>query len=241
MTNEKLREATGLLYECRDMLALYDGRHADLYKKVWEWCRANRNAAVTTLTSNVRADPEMDLSWQTWLTHRDRLPAEVYNIARSAFVASWAAARSHDNETGESRATADVVAERRRQVDDEGWDAEHDDQYQNSGQMAQAAAAYALRASPAQYNHAHDLWPWSDEWWKPKDVRRDLVRAAALIIAEIERLDRHSQKALEQWPKSIAGEAPFCNCIAVTGQCAGWDEANQSRLLLQPGERAGPK
>lgn len=98
----------------------------------------------------------------------------------------------------QSRATADVIAERRRQVDDEGWDAEHDDQYQNSGQMAQAAAAYALRASPAQYNHAHDLWPWSDEWWKPKDVRRDLVRAAALIIAEIERLDRHSQKAGEQ-------------------------------------------
>lgn len=34
------------------------------------------------------------------------------------------------------------------------------------------------------------LWPWSGEWWKPKDRRRDLVRAAALIVAEIERLDR---------------------------------------------------
>lgn len=32
-------------------------------------------------------------------------------------------------------------------------------------------------------------------------------------------------KALEQWPRSQAGEAPFCNCIAVKGQCAGWDEA----------------
>ncbi|MBB2698904.1 UNVERIFIED_ORG: hypothetical protein GGI66_003581 [Rhizobium esperanzae] len=36
-------------------------------------------------------------------------------------------------------------------------------------------------------------WPWSDEWWKPKDRRRDLVRAAALLIAEIERLDRASE------------------------------------------------
>jgi hypothetical protein len=35
-----------------------------------------------------------------------------------------------------------------------------------------------------------DLWPWHDDWWKPKDRRRDLIRAAALIVAEIERLDR---------------------------------------------------
>jgi hypothetical protein len=34
------------------------------------------------------------------------------------------------------------------------------------------------------------LWPWGGDWWKPKDRRRDLVRAAALIVAEIERLDR---------------------------------------------------
>ena len=35
-------------------------------------------------------------------------------------------------------------------------------------------------------------WPhtWDASWWKPKDRRRDLVRAGALIIAEIERLDR---------------------------------------------------
>lgn len=33
-------------------------------------------------------------------------------------------------------------------------------------------------------------WPWDASWWKPRGARRDLVRAAALIIAEIERLDR---------------------------------------------------
>lgn len=35
-------------------------------------------------------------------------------------------------------------------------------------------------------------WPlsWAKSWLKPKDRRRDLIRAAALIIAEIERLDR---------------------------------------------------
>jgi len=33
-------------------------------------------------------------------------------------------------------------------------------------------------------------WPWAEKWWKPKNERRDLVKAAALILAEIERLDR---------------------------------------------------
>jgi hypothetical protein len=41
------------------------------------------------------------------------------------------------------------------------------------------------------------LWPWSVQWWKPKDRRRDLVRAGALIVAEIERLDRAAARA---WP-----------------------------------------
>ena len=35
-----------------------------------------------------------------------------------------------------------------------------------------------------------DDWPWSDKWWKPKDKIRDLVRAGALIAAEIDRLQR---------------------------------------------------
>ena len=40
-------------------------------------------------------------------------------------------------------------------------------------------------------NEAYPVgWPWHRQWWKPKNARRDLVRAAALIVAEIERLDR---------------------------------------------------
>ena len=30
-------------------------------------------------------------------------------------------------------------------------------------------------------------WPWALNWWKPKDRRRDLIRAGALIVAELER------------------------------------------------------
>jgi len=103
-----------------------------------------------------------------------------------------------------SDALRDVAAERRRQVEVEGWTPEHDDQH-TDGSMAQAAAAYALKARSDE-SHANGvrirppyLWPdtWHPSWWKPKDRRRDLVRAAALIIAEIERLDRSSATEIQ--------------------------------------------
>ena len=78
-------------------------------------------------------------------------------------------------------AIADIAAERRRQVEAEGWTPEHDDAHDDN-ELSRAAACYAIG------NVAY--WPWEAMWWKPKDRRRDLVRAAALIVAEIERLDR---------------------------------------------------
>lgn len=78
-------------------------------------------------------------------------------------------------------AARDVLAERRRQIEAEGWTQEDDDK-QTDSEMAHAAACYAL-------NNA-SVWPYSISWWKPTDRRRNLVKAGALIIAEIERLDR---------------------------------------------------
>jgi hypothetical protein len=95
-----------------------------------------------------------------------------------------------------TQAITDVLAERRRQVESEGWDAEHDDGHA-AGDLALAGACYAANA--AGFAEVCDVagacvWPWASEWWKPKDKRRDLVRAAALIVAEIERLDRAKPK-----------------------------------------------
>jgi len=84
-----------------------------------------------------------------------------------------------------------VIAERRRQIVKEGWTAEHDDQH-TGFQLSLAAACYALRAPRPELSVVppHD-WPWDREWWKPgPDSRRMLVKAAALLIAEIDRLDR---------------------------------------------------
>lgn len=85
----------------------------------------------------------------------------------------------------------DVIAERQRQVEAEGWTPEHDDTHAR-GEMAEAAGSYAIKAAYTLNGRSYwpHHWPWHMDWWKPKNPRRDLVRAAALIIAEIERLDR---------------------------------------------------
>lgn len=91
----------------------------------------------------------------------------------------------------ETAAIEDVLAERRRQVEGEGFSPRHDDHH-SPGELARAGACYAVAASQALESHIYDPppWPWADAWWKPKTPRRDLVRASALLIAEIERLDR---------------------------------------------------
>jgi hypothetical protein len=92
--------------------------------------------------------------------------------------------------TIETQAARDVLAERTRQTEREGWTVEHDDAHR-TGQLAQAAACYALASNGSLRDDLHDeLWPWDQKWWKPYTARRDLVRAAALLLAEIERIDR---------------------------------------------------
>ncbi len=92
------------------------------------------------------------------------------------------------------QAWLDVQAERRRQIEAEGWTPEHDDEHSH-GQMARAAACYALAGSSAPNDGTAALlvslaWPWDEQWWKPTSARRDLIKACALTLAEIERLDR---------------------------------------------------
>lgn len=106
-------------------------------------------------------------------------------MLEAAAVAAWS-----DNIMPSAR---DIIAERQRQIFDEGWTLDHDDRH-DGGDLARAAACYAFNASGASESRASQMlnlcWPWSTNWWKPTDHRRNLVKAGALILAEIERLDR---------------------------------------------------
>lgn len=89
-----------------------------------------------------------------------------------------------------------IAAERRRQIEVEGWTPDQDDTAMPGGLPA-AAACYAIVASlPDAVRATYPVgqppqhWPWVDEWWKPSDRRRELVKAGALIAAEIDRIDR---------------------------------------------------
>ena len=101
-----------------------------------------------------------------------------------------------------SRALLEIAEERARQIDEEGFDVGHDDEHNQRGELVQAAACYAVGAplyglkqppddpdgagEPAYFS----VWPWPERWQKPQTRRRDLVRAGALILAELDRLDR---------------------------------------------------
>lgn len=96
-------------------------------------------------------------------------------------------------------ALADVITERRRQIEVEDWTPAHDDEHRH-GELSAAAVCYAMWASnamdpdePIELANPPAWWPWAKSWWKPREPRRNLVRAAALLIAEIERIDRAPQ------------------------------------------------
>ncbi|EPY8460798.1 hypothetical protein ACXG9X_000343 [Pseudomonas aeruginosa] len=121
-----------------------------------------------------------------------RISEQPYDESKlhSAIAAMLAAAPGKEV----PQAWIDVQAERRRQITAEGWTPEHDDEHAD-GQMARAAACYALAGSSAPNDGTAALlvslaWPWDEQWWKPSTPRRDLVKACALALAEIERLDR---------------------------------------------------
>lgn len=89
-----------------------------------------------------------------------------------------------------SGAARDVLAERKRQIEVEGWTPARDDVYA-MGALAKAAACYAAEAGFQNTEGGiPSMWPWAAAWWKPTNARRDLIKAGALILAEIERLDR---------------------------------------------------
>ena len=95
-----------------------------------------------------------------------------------------------------TRAASEILAERKRQIESKGYKPEYDDNL-NEMELSRAAAAYAVSESCALEDNWYivgKLWPFQPSEYKQKSRRQNLVRAGALIIAEIERLDRLATK-----------------------------------------------
>lgn len=113
----------------------------------------------------------------------------------------------------------EVARERNRQITDETNTTDHDDCH-HAGVLAAAGACYAVSAEvelnpygvfsdgeipdddePLQGPSMDEIlkaWPFHESWFKTTTPRRDLIKAAALIVAEIERIDRQDNSALDE-------------------------------------------
>lgn len=123
-------------------------------------------------------DEEAESHWEAIMAYSD------FRTSDALFHAAELLAAAPGKEV--PQAWLDVQAERRRQITAEGWTPEHDDLY-CAAELPRAAAAYILNGAN---DEAPAIWPFSAKWWKPRDARSNYVRAGALILAEIERLDR---------------------------------------------------
>ena len=91
-----------------------------------------------------------------------------------------------------------IKEERERQVTEEGWTPEHDNEHKHY-ELSKAAVAYLkynfLGIENDYMIRTYD-WPWDPMWWKPSDKSsiagqiKNLTKAGALIAAEIDRLQR---------------------------------------------------
>lgn len=93
-----------------------------------------------------------------------------------------------------------IAAERKRQIETLGYDAEHDAQY-SLGTLAAAGAAYALNATGWDSNAAVSVWPFEIALYHAiapgssmEVVVKKLTAAGAFIAAEIDRIQAEAEE-----------------------------------------------
>lgn len=223
--NQQAQDASEAMGQVTATLLDTDTTEDSLTKEVFSRSAAEQISA-TLLLCGEHAAAAVDASIANPPTKVAGLPTQLVDHSDGPVEHVWF-----------SQAALDVGAERRRQIEAEGRDFSNDDQYTN-GELAAAAGSYALHAHDApepRPNFAPAWWPWGIESWKPSDARRDLVKAGALILAEIERLDRLAAKATdlapeEGLPEGLSWEDAPADAIALIG--GKNDDDDPSRRLL---------
>jgi len=187
--DEAKQEAVDNLDWYRDRVA--DGHHVESDGEFNELCYG-----VVIASASYEVDEVVNA------THHENDEYTNYEIGTEILSLSLDDCDSNNEEKSivVTKAITDILDERERQKSQEGYKNEHDDLYEQN-ELSRAAGSYANYAAncsslheshPSLYQRqvAPDNWPFDKVYWKPKSPRQDLVRAAALLIAEIERIDR---------------------------------------------------
>lgn len=87
-----------------------------------------------------------------------------------------------------------ILLERERQTAQEGFTHENDDRYVN-GELLKAAAVYLLKSAGIALLRLRPLWPWDVKWLKADDKDRNLEKAGALLVAEMDRRARSESRS----------------------------------------------
>lgn len=105
---------------------------------------------------------------------------DIYNKTYEAI--GNAIAQRTPGEPKEKSGVELIADERRRQIEQEGWTSQHDDQWDNF-QLLSAAITYLCVSNG---DHIKRWWPWRMNWFKPSHNRIiNMKKAGALIAAEI--------------------------------------------------------
>lgn len=86
-----------------------------------------------------------------------------------------------------------VIAERLRQIFEEGFNQSHDDENNKGDELVAAAVCYAMPPDARKMFYGY-WWPWSPNWWKPtpENRLRELTKAGALILAAMDKERRRA-------------------------------------------------
>lgn len=109
-----------------------------------------------------------------------------------------------------------ILAERHRQIAEEGHTPEQDDNCL-AHELMIAGACYEREPDRREADFLTHCWPWEKDSWKPTSHEgpqgriRELVKAGALFTAELDRLNRASKKVS---PHKVAAKKRIERVIA---------------------------
>lgn len=132
-----------------------------------------------------------ELAWTEKSCHEYLLhnPMLTFGPEVLALIGEVRALRSRPAKVSTDADGVQLIAwERHRQIMEEGFDPQHDDTHVE-GELRWAMYCYAIRNS--SNSNPPQGWPWDVASWKPSPLEvQNLVKAGALIAAEIDRLLR---------------------------------------------------